>query len=232
MVVKSITLSSPVDLEATIRKFPVSTRLFVAGPSGSGKSSFLFKIISDPSEYFDVSPERILYYYKTRPHKDFEKVLLEGKVEFRTTDPSELVSELEGNACENTLICIDDGLNYTEKSKSGLTTLFNRISNHCSVSLVFCSQLMFGGSTPVLRQIFLNCNAFAVLGASNDVHLAKTLSSRLFHDKANFLPSALKQVKAESPYSPLIILTRPQVPSDDLRVFSGLLKGTIISVSS
>ena len=229
MVVKLIKLSSPLDLEANVRKFPVSTRLFVAGPSGSGKSTFVFKLISDPDKYFETPPRRIIYYYKTRPHRDFENLLLKGNVEFRNTDPSELVNELEKeslNSPGHTLVCIDDGLNYTEKSSnSPIVSLFNRLSNHCSLSLIFCSQILFGGSTRNLRQIFLNCNAFALFGSSNDAHVAKTLSSRIFYDKPQFLPSALRQVKARSPFTPLIVLTRPQIPSDDLRVFSGILKG-------
>ena len=212
-----------------MRKFPVSTRLFVAGPSGSGKSTFLFNILSDPAQYFEQQPERIIYYYKTRPHRDFERMMLGGKVEFRDTHPEELVKELEQSGHSNqphTLVCIDDGLNYTEKSnKTPMTTLFNRLSNHCSVSLIFCSQLVFGGTTSVLRQIFLNSNAFALFSSINDKNVARNLSNRLFSSSA-FLPSALKQLNTESPFTPLIILTRPVVPADELRVFSGLLKGT------
>ena len=227
MVIKSISLSRPVDLEQCIRKFPVSTRLFVAGPSGSGKSTFLFNILSDPAQYFERPPDRIFYYYKTRPHKDFEKLMLGGKVEFRDSHPEELVKELEksGQADQHTLVCIDDGLNYSENSsKTQLTTLFNRISNHCSVSLIFCSQIVLGGSTSVLRQIFLNCNAFALFPSMNDKNVARAMSSRLFSN-SKFIPSALNQLKSESPFTPLIILTRPVVLSDDMRVFSGLLSG-------
>ena len=228
MVIKSICLSRPVDLEQCIRKFPVSTRLFVAGPSGSGKSTFLFNILREPELYFERPPDRIIYYYKTRPHRDFEKMMLEGKVEFRDSQPEELVKELEQSGRtdqQHNLVCIDDGLNYTEKSsKTQLTTLFNRLSNHCSVSLIFCSQIVFGGSTSVLRQIFLNCNAFALFPSMNDKNVAKALSSRLFSN-AKFIPSALHQLKTESPFSPLIIITRPVVISEDMRVFSGLLNG-------
>lgn len=228
MVVKTIKLSAPQDLESSVRKFPVSTRMFVAGPSGSGKSTFVFKLISDPHMYFNPPPERIIYYYKSRPHQDFEKLMLRGNVEFRNSNPIEMIDELEKNTAlpSHTLVCIDDGLNYTEKASNyPIVSLFNRLSNHCSVSLIFCSQILFGGSNRNLRQIFLNCNAFALFGTMNDAQVVKTLSSRIFHDKPGFLPSALKQVKTRSPFAPLMILTRPQMPSEDLRVFSGVLQG-------
>jgi hypothetical protein len=227
MVLKEIRLSEPVDLEEHVRKFPPSTRLFIAGPSGSGKSTFLFNIVSNPSHYFSQPPSRIIYYYKTRPHKDFEQMLLSGKVEFRDGDPGELIPELEKSYdTPHILVCIDDGLNYTDNSsKSPLASLFNRLSNHCCVSVFFCSQQIFGGTTNILRQIFLNCNAFALFESSNDANLMSLVSSRLFPGKSGFLPAALRQLKAESPFSPLIILTRPRIISDDLRVFSGLLRG-------
>ena len=226
MVIKSINFSKPVDLDQCVRKFPVSTRLFVAGPSGSGKSTFLFNILSDPGLYFEKCPSRILYYYKTRPHRDFEKMLLGGAVEFRDSHPEELVHEIENSSNDgHTLICIDDGLNYTEKSnKTPLTALFNRLSNHRSLSLIFCSQILFGGSTSVLRQIFLNCNAFALFPSMNDKSVASSLSSRLF-SVSSFLPAALRALAAESPFTPLIVITRPTVLAEPLRVFSGLLKG-------
>lgn len=229
MVLKTITLSTPIDLEESVRKFPPSTRLFVSGPSGSGKSTFLFNIISNPDHYFTVPPQRIIYYYKTRPHKDFEKILLDGRVEFRDGDPSELIQELERSIdCPHTLVCIDDGLNYTENSvKTPLTLLFNRLSNHCSVSVFFCSQLLFGGGNRTLRQIFLNCNAFALFDSNNDAYLIKKMSSRLFPGKPSFLPSAMSQLKKEAPFTPLIVLTRPHLISDELRVFSGILKGSV-----
>ena len=221
-----ILFSAPVDINEEI-KFKCPTRAFVLGGSGTGKSTYLYNLVENVDKYFEKPPKRIVYFHKTL--KD-GSILMNPSVEVRGDDPENLIKEMEnGKSVQDSLIILDDGLNYL--NGKAIVSLFNRLSNHNNTSVFFVSQQLFGN--PILRTVYLNCNHFILFGSRNDASSVSILSHRIYPNKHSFLPDALRQVIEQSPYSPLHVSTRPDFILDRLRVFSGLLQGTIkIPVSS
>ena len=153
-------------------------------------------------------------------------LLLNEKVEIRHDNPAELIDEIEaGKSMENGLIVIDDGLNYSSGKNSPIISLFNRLANHSNVSVIFISQSCFGSS--LLRAVVQNTNLFVVFPSRNDPTSLTILSSRLFPSKPQFISSALKQIAAKDPFSPLLISTRPDHLWEKMRVWSGFLEGKL-----
>lgn len=221
MAAHQLTFPEPTDVRSLV-KLSNRTRAFVYGASGAGKSSYIYALLSDLDKYFDPVPQRVIYFHKTLADND---LLLSEKIQLRSDDPLNLVNEMEAGAnLSGSLIILDDALNYLSGKSSAIVALFTRLSNHSSTSVFFVSQQMFSGHHS-LRTVFLNCNHFILFPARNDPSSLTILSSRLYPNKPRFFPDALRQISTRSPYSPLHINTKPDFILDQLRVFSGFLKG-------
>src|SRR6185436_8174369 len=103
----------------------------ISGPTGSGKSVFVQRLIQHNRTIISPPPERILYCYGSY-QEAFSKI--QG-VEFKEGLPS---NEFEGS--QHSLVIIDDLMHETNVVVS---KLFTKGSHHTNTSVVYITQNIF-----------------------------------------------------------------------------------------
>ena len=104
----------------------------VAGPTISGKTQFVFRLIRHADEMIDPPPERILYCYG-----EFQPSFAEfPQVEFHEGLPD--VGRFDGRF--RVLLIIDDLMNEADQN---VCNIFTKLSHHRNVSVVFVTQNLF-----------------------------------------------------------------------------------------
>jgi len=113
--------------------------VLVAGPTGCGKTNFVFKLIDDVDVMVQPSPSRIVYCYG-----EYQKLFANyPQVEFRRGLPD--FENFDGS--EPVLLVIDDLMNETDES---IANLFTKGSHHRNVSVLFLVQNLLKTNTSEL----------------------------------------------------------------------------------
>jgi len=161
-------------------QFTLPTNFIVAGPSQSGKSTFLKRLILESDHLFVNPPGRIIYVYSIWSDDYAE---LEGLVEFRTQIPSsEELLEYWGRERKESLLILDDMMHCIglEMSK-----MFTATSHHARVGIVLVLQNLFY-SNKFLRDISLNTQCFCLFKNSRTVQQVKTLASQMYPGRTDY----------------------------------------------
>ena len=106
----------------------------LAGPTWSGKTQFVFRLIKHADQLIDSAPERIVYCYA-----EFQPSFLEFPyVEFHQGLPD--VSHFDGR--QRVLLILDDLINNADKN---VCNLFTALSHHRNVSVFSSVRITFIG---------------------------------------------------------------------------------------
>src|SRR5688572_247633 len=108
--------------------------MIVSGPSQSGKTEFVKKLILGANDCILDPPEKIMFYY-SEYQKGYEEIA--SKVEFVEGLPTSLPT---GEV--RTLIILDDLMNSAGNSKE-ISLLFTRGSHHRNMSVCLILQIFF-----------------------------------------------------------------------------------------
>jgi len=104
----------------------------VCGPTGCGKTRWIFRLIENADKIISPCPTRILYCYG-----EYQALFAKYPgVEFNDGLPD--ISKFDGK--EPTLLIIDDLMNETN---SDVERIFTRMSHHRNLSMVFIMQNLF-----------------------------------------------------------------------------------------
>jgi hypothetical protein len=104
----------------------------VAGPTSSGKTWFVFRLIKHVESMITPPPEKIVYCYG-----EFQSMFAEyPTVEFQEGLPR--VDQFDGQ--QRVLLIIDDLMNDADQN---VCNLFTKLSHHRNVSVVFITQNLF-----------------------------------------------------------------------------------------
>ena len=104
----------------------------LAGPTGCGKTRFVFKLVDNVSRMIDPPPSRIVYCYG-----EYQQLFREySDVVFRQGLPD--VTDFDGS--EPALLIIDDLMNEVDDT---VANIFTRGSHHRNVSVILLVQNLF-----------------------------------------------------------------------------------------
>ena len=145
----------------------------VFGPTGSGKTELVAKLIKNISEMMVPAPKKIVWCYGEW-QKRFEKI---RDVEFIEGLPPK--DTFDGR--EKGLVIIDDLMNETNRS---VTDLFTKGSHHRNISVIYIVQHLFNKGKEH-RTISLNSHYIVVFKNPRD-------SSQIIHLTKQAYPSRLK----------------------------------------
>ena len=183
----------------------------VAGPTGSGKTRYVFKLIENADSMIEPPPHRIVYCYGQYQHL-FDKY---PHVDFRRGLPD--LEDFDGR--EPVLLVVDDLMNETDES---VANLFTKGSHHRNVSIVFLVQNMFH-KNKYIRTISLNSHYMVLFKNPRDVSQFASLARQMYPNRSAFAVEAYKDATRE-PYSYLFVdLRLAQV--EDLRLRSNIFPG-------
>ena len=169
----------------------------IAGPTSSGKTQFVFRMIRHANELINPPPERILYCYG-----EFQPSFAEfPQVEFHEGLPD--VGQFDGRL--RVLLIIDDLMNEADQN---VCNIFTKLSHHRNVSVAFVTQNLFHRNRHV-RTMNLNTHYLVLFKNPRDAGQVATLARQMYPGKSKFVVEAYKDATKE-PYGYLLIDLRPE----------------------
>ena len=147
-------------------------KLFVSGPSRSGKTVFVKELLNNLDIFAKAPPKIITLIYKVD-----QPIYHEMGVDFLVQDGPNLKQHLLQIAQGRSMLCIfDDLINST--SLGDLGDLFVVDGRHLNLSLVFISQRIFVNSEE-FRQISQNCDYYCLFKNPRNAQEIRTLAAQM-----------------------------------------------------
>lgn len=184
-----------------------SSCVIISGPSRSGKTVFVKKLLDE--NIFEPQPQRVIYCYGAyQPiFREFNK-----NVEFEDGIPSYL------HTVSDALIILDD-LMDTLGSSSNFCQLFTRGSHHRNLSIIFIVQNLFHRGKE-MRTIHLNSQYLVLYKNPRDKSQVMHLARQMFPGKTKAFQEIFQDATAPA-YGYLLIDLRPQA-CERLRLRTGI----------
>ena len=133
-----------VNLDRRDLKFKIPSGMIISGPSSSGKTTLLLKILENYKELFDPIPKSILYCYSE--YHSYIPLLEKSGIKICHGAPTD---EMLKRLAKPMLLVLDD-LMLTMNDKA-LSELFTIKSHHQNISVIFVTQNLFEKSLRVAR---------------------------------------------------------------------------------
>lgn len=183
--------------------------MLVVGPSGSGKSVFVDKLLHHRQTMFNNPSEKVVWcygiwqnFYETLPY-EMHKDVPDDKFLSR---------------CDYTLV-IDDMM---DEAQDVVSAIFTKISHHNNINCIFLTQNLFPKGRQS-RNISLNAHYIILMKNTRDRAQISHLARQVYPRNSKFLVDAYQDATIK-PYSYLFLDFKPQ--SDELmRVRTGILLG-------
>jgi hypothetical protein len=187
-------------------------RIIFSGPSGSGKSELVKRILENNSEiFFPKIPAKILYCCKEScPNWSF------SEPNFTLSFVSEIPSleDIESNS----LIIVDDFMEELSKQQQ-LLSLFVRSSRHRGISVFLLVQNFFYKN---MRNLTLNATHIVLFKSPRDSSFISPLSRQIFPRNPKYLEASFED-STKQPYGYLLINTT-QEQDENLRLSSSFFQ--------
>ena len=203
-------------VDDNIFKHPFTCML--AGPTMSGKTTILTKILANRSTLIDKNINRIIYCY-ARWQGSYDKMKLENPIiEFVEGLPE--IDLIDGE--QNNLMILDDLMDQCEKDKS-ILNLFTTDSHQKSISVFLITQNLFSQGK-FSRTIGLNCHYLFLLNNPRDQSQIYFLSRQMYPQKSKFLVECYADAVENQKFGYLFIDLK-QSTKKNHRVQAGVLPG-------
>ena len=156
--------------------------MIISGPSTSGKTTFMAKLLDQSDDMFEPSPSKIVYAYG-QFNNLITKLQNKGIIVHEGVPTDELINSLP----KNSIIILDDlMLNLTSNF---LTHLFTRKLHHKQLGCIFLTQNLFEKNLKVARD---NSQYIVLMNSSSAARSIRTLGSQLFPRQLDYFLSAYK----------------------------------------
>jgi len=171
-------------------------RYSLVGPSHSGKSELVLKIIGSPDVWLE-RPDNILYCAPTLVDrqdylKRMSEVCKQTEAKFNALERvPDAVAEL-GN--QKGIVILDDVMLFPKQELKKIIKLMIMDSHHKNISVLLCMQNPFPKGDEFVT-INRNLSGRFILYQLNDMRALVNLSNTLFPGKKNFLPDCLDFAK-------------------------------------
>ena len=186
----------------------------VSGPTQSGKTEFLLKLLENHDKIIEPSPNKIMWCYGEYNQRVANALPTDALFK-------EGLWEDDLDPTKNNLLILDD-LMMEANSNKFIEELFIRRSHHQNVSVILTvHNLFYQGKS--MRTISLNTHYFILFKNPRDAGQVKYLGNQLFPTKgtgAKFLGDAYKQATSE-PHGYLLLDLKQETP-ENLRVLSNI----------
>ena len=182
--------------------------MIVAGPTRSGKTSWVVSILKNRHSQIKPTPSRIVFcYMHWQPmYLDLESLIPD--IEWYDAMPTEETFE----SFPNSIVILDDMMaDVVDDSK--MMKVFTERSHHQNISVIFMTQNIFHPGRRA-RTISLNTQYMVLFDNPRDRQQIRTLASQMYPgDSSNFMDKFKKATS--KPYGKLILDLRPNVLEKD-----------------
>jgi len=186
--------------------------MLISGPTQSGKTKFVLRLIDNVSVLVEPPPEKILYCFDEYQPQTFDPY---RNVQFHKGIPN--LEMFDGRA--RTLVILDDLMTDVDKNVSDM---FTKVSHHRNMSVIFLLQNLFHKS-PHTRTISLNSHYLVLYKNPRDTGQFAVMARQMYGKNAQFAIEAFRDATDE-PHSYLLIDLRPETPENyrlRTRIFPG-----------
>ena len=178
--------------------FKIPFGMIISGPSNSGKTQFLLKLLDNADKMFNPSPASILYCYGEY-HEYIPKLEAKGITIHSGVPSDDLIRSLS----KPLLVCLDDVV-YQIQEKT-LTEMFTKKAHHQNYGVILLTQHLFEKNLRVARN---NSQYIVLMRAPNAVLQIRNLGSQLFAKQLSFFLDAYEQAVSKN-YGYLLLDLHP-----------------------
>ena len=190
----------------------------VAGPTISGKTHFVSKLIENAEALLHPPPQKIYWCYGEW-QEGYRRLSRRGVQFLEGMSPDKLLDPLFRN-----LVVIDDLLAETD---ARVTKIFTKGSHHRNTSVIFISQNLFDKNKEN-RTITLNSHYLVLFKSPRDAQQVEHLARQMYPGKVKYMREAFADATAQ-PFSYLLIDLKPDTP-EDLRLRTKIFPGELQTV--
>ena len=170
----------------------------ISGPTGSGKSVFVQRLLKHAKTVISPTPERILYCYGVYQEIFFKMEGIDFNEGFQSLD------EFDGR--KHSLVIIDDLMHETNDV---VTKLFTRVSHHTNTSVIYITQNIFNQSKET-RTITLNAQYLILFKNVRDKSQISYLARQMYPTSHKHMVEAYTDA-TNDPYSYLFVDLKPNI---------------------
>lgn len=181
----------------------------LAGPSFSGKTYLLRKILERADEMIEGAPEKIIWCHGISQPAHDEMMDSIPNIEFVEGLPNDLEARMDPTI--RNLVVVDDLMNELSNDKR-LTNIFTKGCHHLNLSCVFIVQNMFCQGKE-LRTISLNTHYMFIFKSPRDSSQITHLAKQMYPGNIKFMQEAFNDATAK-PYGYLLCDLKPETPDD------------------
>ena len=175
------------------------SKILIYGPSNSGKSTFVEKLLLYMKELFDIYFDKIFYISENYFPK-FQYI--HGRFINKLKDINkEFLDKLDNN--QNKLIIIDDKM-HSATNDILISDLFTKLSHHKNITVIMLVQNLFPKSK-YMRDISTNSTYIVLMSNPRETLQIKTLSSQIDGTNSNFIFNCYKDATKDKPFSYLFL---------------------------
>jgi hypothetical protein len=189
----------------TMFPFEGPSTFSVSGTTGSGKTSWIFKLLRHTDVMFSNPPKKILYAYGVWQSlfDEMERSIM--NITFHEGIPnSSLVEEFADG--DHNIIILDDLMEDCVKNQD-IANLYTRGAHHKNISIIFINQNMFCQGKNA-RTISLNCHYIILFQNLRDRSQVQRLGQQVFPGESQLLLESYKNA-TEVKYGYLVIDLSP-----------------------
>ena len=201
-----------------------ASTIMVTGPSKSGKSYWLFKLLKNRQVMFTEPVYRVYYHYGIYQSLfDEMKSEIDGII-FKEGMPETIENLGHGN--KHSILILDDLMLQICNNKDA-ASLFVMGSHHRNLTIIYLSQNLFAGGS-MSRTISLNCEYMCLFKNIRDMRQVTVLGSQIFPGKSNSFLESYKNA-ISNPFGYLFI-DLVNTTEDIVRVRAKIFPGEITEV--
>ncbi len=195
-------------------RFKSNSTITIAGPSQSGKSTLVKKLVQMKDDLFTEPFSHVYWFCAYLP-----KTKLEG-VKYSVGLPINKFNEIPPHS----LVILDDYMSELSKS-SELTNLMTKAVHHLPMTLIYITQNMFQKGNDVKTRR-MNTNYLIIFKNPHDRAQVDYIGRQMYPNDMKFLTSVYTDVTSKEPFSYILIDTQQETP-DEIRVRSKITEKNV-----
>jgi hypothetical protein len=173
-------------------KFKIPSGMIISGPSNSGKTQFLLKLLRNAEQMFEPPPKCIIYCYGEY-HDYIPELEIKQGIRVHAGAPTDDEILAFSSLPKPFILCLDD-LVYHMPEKS-LNDIFTKKAHHQNYGVILLTQHLFEKNLRVART---NAQYLILMAAPNAVLQIRNLGAQLFPRQLSYFLSAYEQAVKEN----------------------------------